>query len=214
MYQYKQELEDVYKNLSQQELLEAMPKGVAVRTPQRGILEVEVQCFRLLPFLVVVAPVLFSLYLLYAGFMLLYTSADTLSLLFGMALWGLASWILVQKGLEVVAYGWGKMRIQLSAKGVATPLYIGERVWRAGIDWDWNSIEQITLSDSVRDRADNEKEIRLYHEGGEMAYLYDYYSQRQLLYVLAWLQLYHNYYKGADTTVEDGVDLSDHLLDE
>ncbi|MFK7799441.1 MAG: hypothetical protein AB8E82_18465 [Aureispira sp.] len=215
MYYYNEELEHAYKNLSQQELLEAMPKGVAVRTPQKGILEVEIPCFRLLPFVVAVAPVLFSVYLLYAGFMLLYTGYDMLSVVFGMVLWGLASWLLVQKALEVVAYGWGKMRIQLSAKGVATPLYIGERIWRAGIQWDWNTIEKITIEESVERRADKEREIRLYQEGGDMAYLYDYYNQKQLFYVLAWLQLYHHYYKGIATAARaDWVDLSDHLLDE
>lgn len=215
MYYYNKELEHTYKNLSQQELLEVMPKGVAVRTPQRGILEVEVPCFRFLTFVILVVSVLFSLYLLYVGFMLLYMSAGTVSLLFGMALLGLAAWLLVKVASEVMVYGWGKMRIQLSAKGGTTPLYIGERVWRAGIQWDWNTIEKITIEESVDSRADKEREIRLYQEGGDRAYLYDYYNQKQLFYVLAWLQLYHNRYKGIETAVRaDWVDLSDHLLDE
>lgn len=216
MYYYDEELKHYYGGLSKQELLDNPPKGVAVRTPSRGILEVEVQCFRLLPLLAVVLPVLFSFYLLYVCGLLFYAHESMITLIFGVGFLFVAGWILYTKPIEVLAYGWGKVRLQLSAKGIKTPLYVGEHVLKLGEEVAWEYIEKITIGDSTASRADNEKEIQLYQQDGTSTYLYDYYTQKQLFYVLAWLKLYHLYYH-KKTITEDplgGMDLSNHLLEE
>ncbi|MGH1339558.1 MAG: hypothetical protein ACRBFS_25800 [Aureispira sp.] len=216
MYFYDENLQNHYRDLSKQELLDDPPKGVGVRTPKRGVLEIEVFCFRLLPFLAVLLPLLFSFYMLYVGGLLLWSNPNLLTTIFGIGFLLLAAWIWYTKPMEVLAYSWGKVRLQLSAKGVETPLYVGERLLRTGVTLTWEAIEKITIENSTASRADNEKEIRIYQEDGRIAYLYDYYTQKQLFYVLALLQLYHFHCLDQTGTNDplDLMDFSDHLLEE
>lgn len=222
MYYYDGSLKNYYKNLSTQELLDHPPKGVAVRTwwendtePQVGVLEIEVQCFRILPFLVAVVPVLFSFYLLYVSILLLYSNQGLTSNLFAVFFLVITAWIWYKKPIEVLAYGLGKVRVQLSAKGVTTPLYIGEKILKQGEQLSWDSITSIEVNFSEASRADNEQEIRLYQNNQQVVYLYDYYTQKQLFYVASWLQWYHQYYNQPTTGEQPSIlDWSEHLLEE
>lgn len=213
---YQEEWKKHYEDLSKQALLKQAPKGVSIRTPQRGMLEVEVRCFRLLPFIVALVPVLFSGYTLYVGVMVLYTEGAWTAKLFGLAFLILTAWIWYKKPIKVLAYGFGKVRLQFTNNGLKAPLFIGERMIQEEIALDWSNLEKVTIENSKSSRADNEREIRLYGKDNNTQFLYDYYTQKQLAYVAAWIREYQLAYE--NRTEEDGsldlIDFSEHLLEE